>query len=260
MDALSTLENRLWLLTEASAVALILVLIVSKNYRQHKLFTLYIAGTLVQNAILISIYRRWGFSAPISIRIAWSTQFTAIFLRSMAILELCRFAMRRYPGIWRLTWQTLLACASLSLLISLLLAGLRIDFLLLYVDRGLELSIAAAIVILFVFIRFYQVDPGSVVRSIAVGFCLYSLFFVLNDTILERRLAQYSSLWNLLGTLTFLSSLFVWIYALRVPQPEVSSEQVLLPATAYAAVIPQVNDELRLMSRALDQIWKIKKS
>jgi hypothetical protein len=52
-------------------------------------------------------------------------------------------------------------------------------------DRGLELAMATVIVLLFVFARYYEVGVEPAVRTMAIGFLLYSCFRVLNDTILE---------------------------------------------------------------------------
>jgi hypothetical protein len=100
------------------------------------------------------------------------------------------------------------------------------------------------------------VKVNSADRSVATGFCLYSCFVVLNNTILEHYLYKYVALWNLLRMLAFLGSLLLWAWALRKPQTEAGPAETLLPAGVYQAVAPQVNLRLHLLNEQLGQFWK----
>jgi len=104
--------------------------------------------------------------------------------------------------------------------------------------------------------RYYGVKAKATDSSLAVGFCLYSCFSVLNNTILERFLDNYLSLWNFLGMLAFLASLLLWTWALRKPQVQAGPEEALLPAGVYQTLAPQINVRLRLLNEQLVQFWK----
>ena len=98
--------------------------------------------------------------------------------------------------------------------------------------------------------------PNGTDRSLAIGFCLYSCFRALNDTILERYLYDYEKVWSLLGMLAFFASLFLWSWALRKSQTQVVAEANLLPVGAYQTLAPQINLRLRTLNEQLSKILK----
>jgi len=149
----------------------------------------------------------------------------------------------------------LLGCASLVLLYAGLAARHGLGFVLPKAERALELAIAAVIVAVFVFLRYYDVEAKREDRVLAIGFCLYSCFSVLNNTVLERFLDSYVPLWNFLEMLAFFGSMLLWIWALRKPQTA-GTPKTLLPAGVYQTLAPQFNSRLRSLNEQLVQFWK----
>jgi len=92
------------------------------------------------------------------------------------------------------------------------------------------------------------------VRSLAIGFFLYSCFAVLNDTILESWRYRHAALWNLVGMLAYLESLLLWIWAVRKRQPEITLEPALLSQGVYQTLAPEINFRLKLLNEHLHQI------
>src|SRR5882762_7849057 len=229
----------MWAVNTAAGVALLLLLVVRKNYRVYPAFTFYIFVNVAVAASLFIVYRLWGFSSTVSWRIGWATQAVTVCARAWAVIEICRRFLSRYQGIWALARRVLLACAGLVLPT---------------VDRALELAIAAVIVVLFLFARYYGLRPERTDRSLALGLCLYSCFRVLNDTISDRYLYDYAKVWNLLGMLAFFASLVLWSWALRKSQRETAAEEKLLPLDVYQSFAPQINLRLQLLN---DQVNKI---
>jgi hypothetical protein len=250
------IQQILWAVNAAVGVVLLLLLAVRKNYRAFPAFSLYILMNLALGVLALLMYRRWGISSPSSRRIGWGMQGVVICARALAVAEVCRHLLARYRGIWALAWRVLLACALLVLVYSSVAARHLWELALLAGDRGVELSIAAVVVGVLLFARYYDVQVNPADRSLAVGFCLYSCFGVLNNTILERYLHHYGEFWNLLGMLAFLASLLLWTWALRKPQTEAVSEQTLLPLGVYQSVVPQINFRLRALNEQLIQFWK----
>ncbi len=197
------------------AAVLLVLLVVRRNYRACPAFFVYILVNFVLGFLVFFIYRRWAFISVTAWRIGWGLQGIVICARALAVAELCRLLLARYRGIWALAWRLLLACAALVLLNSVIAASHSWTLAVPTADRGLELSIATVIVVLLLFARYYQLEASPLARSLAIGFCLYSCFSVLNDTILERLLYHYYLLWNLVGMLAFLLSLLVWTWAFR---------------------------------------------
>ncbi len=245
----------LWLLNIAVAGYLLVLLGVRKNYRIFPAFSLYILLNLALGILAFVLYRRWGFFSQEAWRIAWGMQALVLCARAAAVAEVCKHLLGRYRGVWALAWRVLLACAAIVLLYSSLAARLRFTFALPKAERSLELAIATVIVAVFVFARHYGVEAQPADRSLAVGFCLYSCFGVLNNTILDRFLDSYVPLWNLLGMLAYLGSLVLWSWALREKLPEREIEPKMLPEGVYRTLTPEINERLEMLNENLKQFW-----
>jgi hypothetical protein len=257
MVTIALFQQGLWALNSAGEVVLLTLLVVRKNYRPFPAFSLYLLVDLTMGATVLFVYHLWGFDSATAYRIAWGAQGIVLFARALAIAEVSRHLLSRYRGVWALTWRMLLLSAAFVLCYSILAARQDWRLALLNADRGLELSIATVIVVLLLFARYYGVKVEPVVRSLAVGFCLYSCFAVLNNTVLERWLHDYSALWNLLGMLAFLASLSIWTWALRHSQSEAQPKEILLASGIYQALAPEINLRLRLFNEQLSRFWKV---
>ncbi len=223
IPGIAQFQQVLWAVNTVVAVALLVLLVVRKNYRAYPAFSFYILFNLALGITMYVIYRRWGFASKISWFFAWGLQAVAILARAIAVVEVCRHFLSRYTGIWAFAKRVLLGCAVLVSLYSGLAARHRWELAIPSADRGLELSIAAVIVV---------------------------------DTILERYLENYSRLWNTLATLAFLTSLVLWSWALRRTRTATATEQSLLPIDVYQSFTPQINLRLRTLNDQLGKIWK----
>jgi hypothetical protein len=257
MAAIPLFQQALWALNSAGEVVLLTLLVVRKNYRVYPAFFFYLILNLAMGFLAFLAYRQWGFNSVIAWRIFWVILAVLICARALAVTEICRHLLARYRGVWALAWRILLLCAALVLCYSILAARHDWRLALPNADRGLELSIATVIVALLLFVRYYDVKGDRVARSLAIGFCLYSCSAVLNNTMLERWLYDYSALWNLLGMLAFLASLSIWSWALRHSQSEAQAKEILLPSGIYQALAPEINLRLRLFNEQLSRFWKV---
>ncbi len=246
----------MWAVNFATGVFLLALLVVRKNYRFYPAFTFYIFTNLVLGILVFLFYRRWGVSSRASWYFAWGMQALALCARALAVAEVCRHLLSRFRGIWALAQRVLTGCAVLVLLYSGVAARHRLDLLLPSADRGVELSIAAIIVILFAFARYYDVKSKPADRALAIGFCLYSCFFALSDTVLERYLEDYGTLWSLLAVLAYFASLFLWSCALWETQTASAPDEKLLSPGIYQSITPQINLRLRELDDQLSKIWR----
>lgn len=117
--------------------------------------------------------------------------------------------------------------------------------------------VTVEILMLFLFAQYYEVEVGPAVRSLAIGFFLYSCILVLNDTILEGWKYSYGTLWHLLGTLSFLASMLLWAWALGKEQREKTTDPILLSENAYQVLAPEINFRLKLLNVHLSQFWDV---
>jgi hypothetical protein len=246
----------LWGVNAAAGIGLLIVLLVRKNYRAYPIFTFYMIANLIAGGFAYLIFRRSGFSLWALWHLGWGMQAAVIFARALAVAELCRHMLSRYVGVWGMAWRVLLGSAALVLLYSSVVGKYRWDLVVTRADRSVELAIAVVLVGVLLFVRYYRVQIDSASRLLALGFCFYSCFNVLNNTILERYLRDYVGVWNILGMTAYLMSLLLWTWALRVTQSEVEHEQPLLSAEVYQTLVPQVNLQLRALNERLIEYWK----
>jgi hypothetical protein len=249
------LQQIMWGANTTMSVVLLALLSVRKNYRAYPAFTFYIFVNLALSVSLFAIYRRFGFYSKSSWLFAWGMTAATICARATAVAEVCKHVLSRYTGIWALAQRLLLVCAGLVLLYSGVAVRYQWKLVLPIVERGLELAIATVVVVLFLFARYYGLRTVGTDRSLAIGFCLYSCFRVLNDTILYRYLFDYAALWSLVGTLAYFAALSIWAWALRKSQTEAPAKQELLPLGIYQSFAPQINLRLQLLNDHLGKIW-----
>ena len=257
MAEIATFERFLWAIMMLLAAGLAGVMLYRQNYRVYPLFFGYILAMLVQNLVIALSYRLWGFSSAVSFKIGWGTQSVVIVARALAVVEICRRVLAKYPGIWALGWRIFLAMASVVLVYSWAVGGHSWQLVVVTADRSLELAMATVILALFLFVRYYQVVVEPAARLLATGFFLYSCFRVLDDTILERWLTHYVMLWNSVGTLSFLASLLLWSWGLRRAQPQATAEPELLSESFYRTIAPEINLRLKALNEQLSRFWHV---
>lgn len=250
-----TFDRLLWGISIFLNAGLLAFLVYRKNYRGFPFLTGYAVLNLVQGFALIEVYRIWGFRSAAALRLAWGSQGLVTLARAVAVAEICHRILAKYSGIWQLARRLLIATGAAILLYALAVAGSNLAFGILNMDRGLELAIATVIVLLFLFVRYYELDVEASVRTMAIGFFLYSCFRVLDDTIFENWLHQYAQLWNRLGSLAFLASLLLWNWALRRTQLKITHAPEMLPDGFYHVLAPEINYRLKTLNEQLGQLW-----
>jgi len=255
MQGLAQFQQILWAVNVSVGIVLLALLIAREKFRAFPAFTGYLLVNLAQAVAIYFASRRWGYASTSMWLFGWSSQAVVTFARALAVAELCRHMLARYYGVWALAWRVLCASAMLVILYSGFVGWRRWQLAFPALDRSLELSIAAVIVILLLFVRYYEVVADPVDRSLAVGFCLYSCFGAVNNTILDRYLYSYQELWIVLGMLSFLASLMLWTWAMRSPQTVSGREEVLLAPGIYETLAPEINLRLRSLNERLSQFW-----
>jgi hypothetical protein len=253
---LARYQQVFWVVNSATSVLVLVLLAMRKNYRVYPAFAFYLLVNLASGATLFFVYGKWGYSSRASWLFAWGTQLVVSCARALAVAEVCRNLLARYLGIWALAKRIFVVCAALVLLYAGLAARHRWELALPNGDRAVELAVASVIVLLFLFARYYGLQAEPMDRSMAIGLCLYSCFRALNDTILERFLYGYSTLWSVLGALAFFASLCLWSWALRKPRTVSGMENKILPVGAYESIAPEINRRLRELNDLLSKIWK----
>lgn len=256
MSEIATLERVLWGFSFCLNFALVFLLLYRKNYRIYPCFLLYTMVNLFQSVVVFASLQLWRYHSTTLFKIGWGTQGLVVTARALSVAEVCRHVLARYRGIWGLGWRLSVAVAALVLAYSWAVGKHSRLLFAVTADRSIELAIAAALLALLVFAHYYEVAIEPATRFLAIGFFLYSCFQVLNDTILERWLQKYVDFWNLLGTVTFLASMLVWGWALRVLQQPASPPPELLPGDHYRLLSPAINTRLKALDEQLGRFWR----
>ena len=251
-----TFDNVLLGITFLLNAGLVTLLLSRKNHKVFPFFFCYVLLNVIQGIALLAAYRVWGFTSLPSILVAWGTQLLVVVVRALAVAEMCYQVLAKYQGVWKHARLLLLVGAGVIAALACGFSRGNWRSAILSFDRGLELAMASTIVLLFVFAKYYEVRLEPAVRTLATGFFLFSGFQVLNNTIAERWLFHSTVLWNLLGTLTFLASLLLWTWALRLTFQHATPVPKLLPGDHYRAMSPAINARLKSLNERLGHFWR----
>jgi hypothetical protein len=258
---LQTSQQFGWNLSIFLRAFLLCLLIFHRNIRSFPYFAAYLLANFTRAVILHLAYGAWGMDSWPSYFVAWGSEAGLACLRALAVAELCRRLLGHYRGIWSLAWRVLLSCAVLIVGYSAIDAASAPQHSLaqgvIAANRAIELAVAAVIVVLFAFLRHYQVASDPAIRSLALGFCAYSCVSVVNFTILDKFVNAYLPVWNFLGVFTYLACLTLWAWALRkaIVVPPFGSPSLFAKAV-YQRISPEVNAQLRTLNDQLSQFWK----
>lgn len=249
------LQTGVWALTTTLELALFVQIMRRKIGRLYPLFLAYLLTAIFQSAAIAVLYRNSGLDKDTVWIIAWGTQALVVAMRSLALLELSRKVLAHYVGIWALARRLFLCVATGVIAYDLMLSKGNWQWLILNGVRGLELAMAAVIVTMLLFARYYRVPVNQFQRALAVGFCLYSSFYVINYSLLEKVLREYAVLWNFLGMFAFIASLLVWTNAAtRYVGADAAPASPAITAELYGKLSSELNMRLFLLNKQLIQL------
>ena len=252
------LQTAAWTLSSTLEVVLLFQFLRRKLGRAYPIFLAYLLIVMLQSIAIAALYRMPNLDKVTVWKIAWGTQGVAVLMRAFALVELNRKVLAPYAGIWALARRMLLGVALAVFSYDLILARGQWQWMILNGVRGLELAMAAVIVTMLLFARYYRIPIHPFLRALAVGFCLYSAFYVINYSLLERVLQQYAVLWNFLGLFSFSATLLVWIgAAIRYAESEAVVSPPAITAELYGKLSSEVNTRLLLLNRQLIQILRL---
>jgi hypothetical protein len=259
MAALLTQQYLFWAFTTLLEVCLFVLLIQQKLYVSHPAFTVYILIAILQSAFVATVYVYFGSSSRQSYFIAWGSQGVVVCARWLAVMEIAKNALGTYRGIWALAKRMLLVLSIVVLAYSIYISKSRWTLVILTADRALELCIAAFIVGMFFFVRYYRVPMLDLDRVLAIGFCLFSCFHVINDSMYEQWRKAIGTLWHYLDTLTFVATLLLWIGATwkHSEVPQTTAQPKLTPEQG-SALSGELTSRLDKLNNRLDELFRSK--
>jgi len=252
-----SLRELVWLFVSIVEVSLLVFLLVRRLDRSYRFFSLYILSLVVQTTVVAAVYRHWGETSREYWVAAWLSQAAVVGTRWLAVVEIARKIFARYSGIWRLAGTVLLLMSIGILSYSVAVSGIRFDLMVLSADRRVELCIALFIVAMFVFARYYRLPIVDTDRQLAIGFCLYSCVWVINDSLYQGWRQSLGEVWDFILTIAFLASVIIWFNALRVAAPSTASAPApTVSPEVYAQLSEEVNSRLLTLNNRLSHLLR----
>ncbi len=257
MTTFAPLLNVAWAMTTGLEVVLLASLVQRKAVQYYPYFTAYIVAALLQSVGIAVLYRIEGLGEVTVWGIAWGTQALVTLMRFLVLVEFAGKILTAYAGI-RMLARRLMAGVGLAVLgYVLLFSAGKWDWMLMNGVRGLELAMAASIVTMLLFARYYRLPLRRLPGALAVGLCLYSSFYVINYSLLEKVVKRYTDFWNFLGILTFLASLMVWLrVAMQYRVEEEATQPAIISQEVYGKLSSEVNLRLYLLNRQVTQMLR----
>jgi hypothetical protein len=256
LSALASLHWAVGFLLEG----LVCVLAVRRNlFRRLPLFTAYLVLLLLGDVIRAIPLRLFGLSSPQYFWSYWTSEAGLLAARGAVIAEISFRVLGPYRGLWRLcqgflvTLGAILICAAA---ITSRSSTSFLPFLILSIDRGLELSIVGLLLFALLFCRYYGVKVDRMIARIALGLSFYSLAQVANNTFFSEAATNLFPWWEQVRVISFEAALVVWISALWKPLPSAQPAPQLLEPGVYAVVSSQVSGRLRELNARLEEMLR----
>jgi hypothetical protein len=256
--------------------------ITRKIQRTLPFFATYAFVLLICTVGVWLTYQYSGFTSFASYYAYWGSILLNAAARSLAILELCRYGLRAYRGIWALVWRVL---ASLSILLLVRVAmdargqpnGVAIYGATL--DRDLALASIVILAVLLLIRNYYGLALEPLQRAIAAGICFICAVDVIGNTIfrqlytgslfswfltsqkslwpvLRPQIMRVDDIWSTVHLFAFMFTMGIWCFALRKPLPAPSESPVLLPVEVYREMSPAINMRLSTFNDRLVGLLK----
>jgi len=249
------LNNLAWALTVMMEIAVCLYLAHSGRFRVYPAFFVYLTATILQSGLILTAYQHWGFRDEVTWEVVWGSQAFILLARWIAVAEIAERLLSGYAGIWVLARGVLIAVGMAVLGYGMSFAHGDWHQVVLSAERGLELSVAAVIVTLLFFTRYYRLAVPPTERLLAIGFCLYACFAVVNYSIFEPRLQSHVNLWNFLRIVTYLASLVIWFRAVRYNEATAETRSApVVSAELYENLSSGIDTRLQHLNAQLNQI------
>lgn len=246
-----------WALTTLLEVILVAFIFWRRVNRTHPAFSLYILVAVVQSGLVACSSRYWGPQSIQNFNMFWGSQAVVVSARWLAVAEITRKVLAGYSGIWAMVSRILFAMGAVILAYSIALSRNRWDLVVLNADRAVELCIGAFIVCIFFFARYYRLSMANLERQLAIGFCLFSCSWIINNSIFESWRDSRGIWWNFFGVFSFFATLILWLNAVRQPAEarREAPQQPLSPAT-YAELSQQLDSRLHALDNRLSHLFR----
>jgi hypothetical protein len=246
-----------WALTTLLEGILLILIVRRRLSYSHPAFSLYIVAVILQSGAVAGSSWYWGRRSIQNFNVVWGSQALVVCARWIAVAEITRKILAGYSGIWRMASQILFFLGVIILVYSVAVSTNHWELMVLNADRAVELCIAAFVVGMLLFARYYRLEMGNLERQLAIGFCLYSCSRVINVSIVQSWRDAIGQWWDFFGVLSYFATLAIWIDGVRntvaVHAPAMPS---VLSLDTYGNLAQQLDTRLNALNRRLNQLFR----
>lgn len=255
---------------------------VRKLYQFLPVFSIYCGILLLGTIAVWSAYVICGINSQISYYAYWCSILLNASARSLAIVELCRYGLRAYNGIWALIWR-ILAILSIFLLAHAVVDAWgqpsRLAIYGMTIDRDLAFASIVVVAALLLLRNYYGIVLEPLQRAVSLGICIICAVDAIGNTILRNLFTGYlyswylatqqalwpqmdsqvhyvRDLWSTIHLLFFMLSMGVWCFSLRHPLAARRAKPVLLPSEIYRELSPAINIRLASFNTRMVELLK----
>jgi hypothetical protein len=240
--------------------ALICVLAIRREVlRRLPSFMMYIVLLLLNNLARGMPLKVFGLASPQYFWGYWVSEAVLVAARGALVVDITFRVLSPYRGVWRLCRRSLIALAAIlgcAAAITSRGSAWYLPYLVLSIDRGLELSVVGILLFVLVFCRHYGVAVDRMIALIALGISLYSVVQVANNTFLIEAARDLFPWWTQVRLISYEVVLVVWLSALWKPLPSAQPTPQLLEPGVYALVSSQVSGCLRELNARLEEMLR----
>jgi hypothetical protein len=278
--------NRLEILLSLSSlsfqIALCGFVVARRAQRILPLFATFVYVELASTIGLGLTYLYFGFKSALAYYGFWACLFLFVTMRTLAIAEMCRYALRNYRGIWALIWRALTALSIFLVAHAAINAWGQPNGIAIYwtsFARDFALASLIILAVLFLFVNYYGLVLDDLPKLIAIGICFTCAVDAIGNTIflnsfkgylfpwfLESQRALWPSMellvrrvddvWSTVHLISLMISIGIWCYALRKPLVQPAESPALLPARIYGEMSPAINTHLATFNQRLAELLK----
>ena len=219
------LTQAIWWITNALEAILLGPALQRKLIRAYPIFFTYLGYVLLESLSRFYVYV-WHPAAYIYFY--WSTQFVSILLGYGVVWEICRQALARYPGAFRMARNALVLIFALVIakVFGNLLLGESWSLAQSIAEQERDFRVVQACLILAIvgFVSYYRIQIGRNLRGMMLGYGFFIGTAILNLTFRSYLGDEFQVWWQYLQPAAYVVVLLIWSVSLWSYQPNPQRE------------------------------------
>lgn len=240
------LTQVIWWTTNALEAILLGRAAQRKFIKAYPIFYSYLAYVLVES---LSRFYVFVWHPAAYAHFYWSTQLVSVLLGYGVVWEICRQALSRYPGAFRMARNALLLIfvAVVSKVLANVLVGKNWSLAQSIAEQERDVRIVQAFLILAIvgLVSHYRIQIGRNLRGLIQGYGFFIGASILNLTFRASSGEGVQWLWQYLPATAYLVALLIWCASLWSYQPNPEPKTEVRIEEDYQALVRSTRQRFR---------------